>query len=592
MLKKTVGFIFLVGLQLSLYAQEICDNALDDDGDGLIDLYDPDCQCGAGLNAQPSSAIPNPNFDNSSCCPVPHPWPANTNQLGCLDDWTSAQTSLNGWALNYLNSCDSCGNYNNSLTYNNPPQECSLTVGNGFVQMEFNKNNNPSWVYNSGIYACLNAPFMPGNTYTLAFDTYNSYLNPFWINLLSHKIHLSLMGTTNCSNIPILNQYCADPNWYILDSISPIIPIDSTWHTFTFTFSPSVPTYAIALTPSCILINTNGISNYFDRIMFDNLDLNYGKKYDLQIADTGSFCTNDYLLTASIDTTGGTWQWYKDSVALVGETSSMLDITTYGLGNYTALYVLNGACQGLNYESIPSVYPFAFINSSGNNCLGDSITLDGSSFVNNGYSIANHYWDFGNSDSAFVEDFTYTYDSSGTFVVKYTVETNLGCQTTDSIIVNIYDNPIVNFASNENCFSDSVNFISLSTLSLGSVIDSLHWDFGDNTTALDSLETHWYSNAGTYNVTLYAESDLGCFDSIIKQITIDPNPTAAFTVNDTCVLDAITLSNNSSITTGSIQTYEWDFGDNTTSNIQQPSHTYNQIGTYTLALIVVSDSGC
>ena len=24
---------------------EICDNALDDDGDGLIDLNDPDCDC-------------------------------------------------------------------------------------------------------------------------------------------------------------------------------------------------------------------------------------------------------------------------------------------------------------------------------------------------------------------------------------------------------------------------------------------------------------------------------------------------------------------------------------------------------------------
>ena len=28
-----------------LYAPEICNNGIDDDGDGLIDLYDPDCFC-------------------------------------------------------------------------------------------------------------------------------------------------------------------------------------------------------------------------------------------------------------------------------------------------------------------------------------------------------------------------------------------------------------------------------------------------------------------------------------------------------------------------------------------------------------------
>ncbi len=591
MLKGIIGTIFIIGMQLSLYSQEICNNAIDDDGDGLIDLNDPDCQCGAGLNAQWSSAIPNPNFDNSSCCPDSYYY-NNNNNLNCLDDWSTANTVYNNWSLNYQNSCDSCDNYYYNNTYYNIPQQCTLAVPNGFLAMGFYNYNYNNNYYNQGANACLNAPFMPGNTYTLAFDAFNNWGNYNWNGTWNQQIHFSLMGTADCNNIPIQNQNCADPDWYLLDSISPTVPFDSAWHTFSFTFSPSVPTYGIALAQTCFTVTNPGTTYNWNRIMFDSLDLMYSKLYNIQIADTGSFCTNDYLLTASIDTTGGTWQWYQDSIALIGETNDVIDITPYGLGNFTALYTLSDNCQGLNFEAIPSVYPYAFLNSGGNGCLGDSITFDASSFVIGGYTIAQHYWDFGNGDSAFVEDPTYAYDTSGTFYVKFTAETNLGCQTSDSLIVNIYDKPTVAFITNENCFTDSVNFESMSTVGLGSYIDSLHWKFGDNTVAFDSLESHLYLNPGTYNVTLFAASELGCSDSLIKQITIDPNPTASFTVNDTCVNDAISISNSSNITSGSIQTYSWDFGDNTTGNTQQPSHVYNQIGTYLIELIVVSDSGC
>ena len=45
---------------------EICDNAIDDDLDGLIDLNDPDCDCQI---IEPVSLIPNPSFEDYTCCP-------------------------------------------------------------------------------------------------------------------------------------------------------------------------------------------------------------------------------------------------------------------------------------------------------------------------------------------------------------------------------------------------------------------------------------------------------------------------------------------------------------------------------------------
>jgi hypothetical protein len=48
------------------FAQEICDNAKDDDGDGLIDLQDPDCQCHFNVSG---NLLQNVSFDNKKNSP-------------------------------------------------------------------------------------------------------------------------------------------------------------------------------------------------------------------------------------------------------------------------------------------------------------------------------------------------------------------------------------------------------------------------------------------------------------------------------------------------------------------------------------------
>ena len=53
-------------LSSSTILMEICDNAIDDDGNGLIDLNDPVCKC---EELGPISYIPNPSFEEMDCCP-------------------------------------------------------------------------------------------------------------------------------------------------------------------------------------------------------------------------------------------------------------------------------------------------------------------------------------------------------------------------------------------------------------------------------------------------------------------------------------------------------------------------------------------
>ena len=118
-------------------------------------------------------------------------------------------------------------------------------------------------------------------------------------------------------------------------------------------------------------------------------------------------------------------------------------------------------------------------------------------------------------------------------------------------------------------------------------VTSWHWDFGDNTTSTQENPTHYYTSTGTYTVTLIV-SDGNSSDTSSNTLTITSSPvTADFSAENTTACSTpyqvsfTNLSNNAS-------SFNWDFGDNTTSTQENPTHTYTNEGTYTVTLSVSS----
>ncbi|MDB5284857.1 MAG: hypothetical protein JWO06_3932, partial [Bacteroidota bacterium] len=54
----------------------------------------------------------------------------------------------------------------------------------------------------------------------------------------------------------------------------------------------------------------------------------------------------------------------------------------------------------------------------------------------------------------------------------------------------------------------------------------------------------------------------------------------------------IQFTDVSTANAGSIASWAWDFGDNTTSNLQSPSHTYSGNGTFNVTLTITDVNGC
>jgi gliding motility-associated-like protein len=185
------------------------------------------------------------------------------------------------------------------------------------------------------------------------------------------------------------------------------------------------------------------------------------------------------------------------------------------------------------------------------------------------------------------------YPANGTYSVTLQVTSSLGCVSsiTNTIIVN--PNPTVIMAVNNACAGSNFGFNNYSTIPNGSIVQSL-WSFGDGTTSSQTAPMHSYVNANTYNITLTETSNYGCVASISQTVTAYPKPNANFSASAVCQLQANMFTNTSSISSGNISSYGWDFTSNGTidNTNQNPSYTYSVGGSFNCTLHTTSNNGC
>jgi len=140
-----------------------------------------------------------------------------------------------------------------------------------------------------------------------------------------------------------------------------------------------------------------------------------------------------------------------------------------------------------------------------------------------------------------------------------------------------------------------VEFSSHAATKEGTTITSYEWQFGDGEVSPDSLPHHRYNHPGVYTVNLTVTNDHNQQDTARKTITVfNQPPQAQFLYNPPIALvnTNITFADASFDPNGTIVSWNWDFGDNTTSALQNPHHAYNKSGYYTVSLRVIdNDNG-
>lgn len=121
------------------------------------------------------------------------------------------------------------------------------------------------------------------------------------------------------------------------------------------------------------------------------------------------------------------------------------------------------------------------------------------------------------------------------------------------------------------------------------------WDFGNGQLSSVQNPVTVFNTPGVYSVTLVVKNANGTHGiTKTNYITVNPSPQADFTSNHItgCLPVDIQFTDLSSDPSGSIASWEWDFGDGTKSTQRNPSKSYTVNGFYSVSLTIVSTTGC
>ncbi len=325
---------------------EICNNAIDDNGDGFIDLNDNDCICTV---IEPVSAIPNPSFEDMNCCPN------NRSQLNCADVWIQASEPT----TDYLHNCGWSGwdNFPPPLPF--PDGEAIMGFRDGRNFQSAPENN---WKEYAG--ACLLSPLKASERYR--FEFYIGFVD----FIKSPAIDITFFGTSDCINLPFgegqddFGCPTNGPNWVELGSRRVSSNGGPSWVLTSIDVVPRNDITAIAIGPSCNPTSSSESTYYF----FDNLVLDDIRSFEFVITEVNHPCSEDFSLMIP-EEPGLIYQWYKDGIALIDEVGTQLS-QMYGEGSYQVRTTTTDGSCSLTKEYI---YTIPIINNTEqiNLCEGD-----------------------------------------------------------------------------------------------------------------------------------------------------------------------------------------------------------------------------
>jgi len=197
-------------------------------------------------------------------------------------------------------------------------------------------------------------------------------------------------------------------------------------------------------------------------------------------------------------------------------------------------------------------------------------------------------WDDGNDSDWGDSSASYSWEEEGEYEVRAKARCTESEEESDwssALSVTIVDIPIDADFTADRTQGNVPLRVEFTDQSTGD-IDTWQWDFGDGSESEDQHPIHTYEKSGIYTVELTVIGDED-EDTATTTITVYEPFQAAFTAEPTEGKTPLEVEFTDK-STGDIDSWQWDFGDGTTSIEQNPTHTYEEEGEYTVSLEVSS----
>jgi PKD repeat protein len=206
--------------------------------------------------------------------------------------------------------------------------------------------------------------------------------------------------------------------------------------------------------------------------------------------------------------------------ALDGETTNASAATPIPIGTYSKTPI-----------------PLTAIAMGADGCDGETISFTGMA-TGGACPFVSWLWDFGDGNLATTQNATHIYANPGSYTVALTVLDNNSSADSMHIHIDIHPSPVAGITNNttSTCAPATGMFADISTISAGS-ITGWEWNFdvnntGNVTPTTASVQTAppiTFSAAGTYPIELVVTSDMGCTDTTVINLVVDPLDDASWT---------------------------------------------------------------
>ncbi len=217
-------------------------------------------------------------------------------------------------------------------------------------------------------------------------------------------------------------------------------------------------------------------------------------------------------------------------------------------------------------------------------------------FQNFSTGAFSYLWEFGDGEIAENASPTYTYTNPNVedqvYSVRFIARSLWGCADTLEFNIPVFGQPQAQFLAAPAVQQFPESTVDLINLSNANNTALYTWSWGDGTMAQSSdpaaPNSYIYDTWGVFDIMLRVGNDL-CNDTTSQRVRIlPPLPIAAFEGGgEGCVPFVAEFTNLSTYGVS----YEWNFGDGTTSNEFNPTHVYYTSGTYNVTLTVTGPGG-
>lgn len=293
--------------------------------------------------------------------------------------------------------------------------------------------------------------------------------------------------------------------------------------------------------------------------------------------------------TDTTNISGASYNWSFPGGSPSSSTSQIPGNVTYPAGTYTATLIVTdslGCTDTVTQTFTITQPPFQANFSAPPVCVGNPTSFQDQSIG----PPTSWNWNFGNGGSSTSQNPTTTYTAAGTYSVTLITSSGICGSDTITLPVTVNPLPVPAFSAPSVCLNNPSPFTDQSTGN--NTVTNWSWNFGDGNTSTVQNPSHTYTAAGTYTATLIVTNNFGCKDTLAVPVQVTPKPVPNFSSGPVCLGNATCFNDLSSIASGNITGWTWNFGDASTSTTQNPCHTYAQAGTYSVTLTVSSGNNC